>query len=169
MTFYGVIMTGDEIERKFLVSGDGWRKGARGTFCRQGYLVASDDRVVRVRVAGEKACLTIKGRKTGLSCPEYEYPLPVAEAKDMLERICLRPFIEKIRYVLDFKGMSWEIDEFTGENEGLVIAEVELEQEHQMVELPEWVGREVSFDPKYWNMNLVNHPYRRWSPEMKMR
>jgi CYTH domain-containing protein len=161
-------MTGKEIERKFLVSGDAWRKGAQGTFYRQGYLVASDDRAVRVRVAGEKAYLTIKGRKTGLSCPEYEYPMPIPEAKDVLERICLRPFIEKVRYVLDFKGMSWEIDEFTGENEGLVVAEVELEQEHQMVELPVWVGREVSLDPTYWNMNLVNHPYGRWSPEMKI-
>ncbi len=162
-------MTGKEIERKFLVSGDAWQKGAQGTFYRQGYLVASDDRAVRVRVAGEKAYMTIKGRKTGLSCPEYEYPLPVAEAKDMLERICLRPFIEKVRYVLDFKGMSWEIDEFTGENDGLVVAEVELAQEHQMIELPAWVGREVSFDPKYWNVNLMKHPYCRWSPEMKMK
>ena len=161
-------MTGKEIERKFLVSGDVWRKGAQGTFYRQGYLAASDDRVVRVRVAGEKACLTIKGRKTGLSCPEYEYPIPVAEAKDLLERICLRPFIEKIRYVLDFKGMIWEIDEFTGENEGLVVAEVELAQEHQMIELPAWVGREISFDPKYWNMNLMKYPYCRWSPGMKI-
>jgi len=162
-------MTGKEIERKFLVSGDAWRKGAQGTFYRQGYLVASDARAVRVRVAGEKAYLTIKGRKTGLSCPEYEYPMAVAEAKDVLERICLRPFIEKVRYVLDFKGMNWEIDEFTGENEGLVLAEVELAQEHQMIELPAWVGREVSLDPKYWNVNLMKHPYCRWSPEMKIR
>ena len=162
-------MTGKEIERKFLVSGNAWRKGAQGTFYRQGYLAASDDRAVRVRVAGEEAYLTIKGRKTGLSCPEYEYPIPLAEAKDVLERICLRPFIEKIRYVLDFKGMIWEIDEFSGENEGLVVAEVELAAEHQVIEFPAWVGREVSFHPKYWNVNLMKHPYCRWSPEMKIR
>ena len=160
-------MTGTEIERKFLVKGDGWRKGARGTFCRQGYLVARDDLVVRVRLLGEKAFLTIKGRKTGLACPEYEYPLPVADAQDMLARICLRPFIEKIRYTLDFKGVVWEIDEFAGENKGLVVAEVELEQEHQVIELPDWVGREVSCDPKYLNMNLMKYPYRRWPPETK--
>jgi adenylate cyclase len=160
-------MTGREIERKFLVRDDAWRKDARGTFYRQGYLVASDDCVVRVRVAGEKAYLTIKGRKTALSCPEYEYPLPIAEAMDMLEQICLRPFIEKIRHTLAFKGMTWEIDEFKGENEGLVIAEVELEREDRVIALPGWVGREVSLDPKYLNMNLMKHPYGRWTPEMK--
>jgi adenylate cyclase len=158
---------GKEIERKFLASGDAWRRGAQGTFYRQGYLVASDDCVVRVRVAGEKAHLTIKGRKTGLSCPEYEYPMPVADAAEMLDQICLRPFIEKIRYTLNFKGMSWEIDEFKGENEGLVVAEVELAEEHQIIELPEWVDREVSFDPKYLNMNLMRHPYCRWPRKWK--
>jgi len=162
-------MTGREIERKFLVSGDAWRRDARGTFCRQGYLLASDDCVVRVRVTGEQACLTVKGRKTGLSCPEYEYPIPVADATDLLEQLCPKPFIEKIRYTLDFMGMRWEIDEFEGENKGLVVAEVELQQEDQIIELPEWVGREVSFDPKYWNINLMKHPYCRWSPEMRMR
>lgn len=162
-------MTGKEIERKFLVNGDAWRKGAKGIFYRQGYLAASDDRTVRVRVAGKKAYLTVKGRKTGLSCPEYEYPIPVAEAEDVLERICMKPFIEKIRYVLDFKGRCWEIDEFMGENKGLVIAEVELERELQAIELPAWAGREVSFDPKYWNVNLMKHPFCRWSPELMMK
>lgn len=161
-------MTGTEIERKFLVSSDGWRKGAQGTFCCQGYLAACEDLIVRVRLLGERACLTIKGRKTGLSCPEYEYSIPVSEAQEMLERICLRPYIEKIRYTLDFKGINWEIDEFSGENKGLVIAEVELEREHQMIELPAWLGREVSFDPKYWNMNLMKYPYSRWPEGMKI-
>ena len=160
-------MTGREIERRFLVRGDAWRRGVQGTFYRQGYLVASDDCVVRVREAGEKAWLTIKGRREGLSCPEYEYPLPLSEAIDMLQNICMRPFIEKTRYSLDFKGMVWVVDEFEGENKGLVIAEVELAQEHQVVELPPWTGREVSFDPKYLNMNLMKHPYGRWPSEMK--
>jgi len=162
-------MTCREIERKFLVTGDGWRKGARGTFYRQGYLVACDDLVVRVRMAGNRATLTIKGRKTGLSCPEYEYPLPVSEALDMFEQICLRPFIEKTRHTLDFKGVAWAVDEFEGENKGLVIAEVELAQENQDVELPGWVGRDVSCDPKYWNMNLMKHPYGQWSSEMRIK
>ena len=153
---------GKEIERKFLVRGHAWRKGVKGTFYRQGYLAASENCVVRVRIAGEKAYLTIKGRKTGLSCPEYEYPMPVADAAELLDQICLRPFIEKIRYTLNFKGISWEIDEFKGENEGLVVAEVELAQEHQIIEIPEWVDCEVSIDPKYWNMNLMKHPYCRW-------
>jgi CYTH domain-containing protein len=158
-------MTAMEIERKFLVRGDGWRKGARGIFCRQGYLVAFDDLVVRVRLSGEKAYLTIKGRKTGLSCPEYEYLMPVSDARDVLEHHCMRPFIEKTRYTLDFMGRNWEIDEFMGENMGLVIAEVELEHEHQAIDLPDWAGVEVSYDPKYWNVNLMKHPYGRWSAE----
>jgi adenylate cyclase len=154
---------GREIERKFLVSGDAWRRDAKGTLYRQGYLAASDDCVVRVRMAGQKAYLTIKGRKTGLSCPEYEYPMPVADAAAVLEQICLRPFIEKIRYTLTFKGISWEVDEFKGENEGLVVAEVELAEEDQIIEFPEWIDREVSLDPKYFNMNLIKCPYCRWS------
>lgn len=162
-------MRGEEIERKFLVRGDGWRKDARGIFCRQGYLIARNDLVVRVRLLGEKASLAIKGRKKGLSCPEYEYSIPVADAQNVLEQICLRPFIEKIRYSVVFKGNHWEIDEFEGENKGLVIAEVELEQEHQVIELPEWAGREVSLDPKYWNVNLMKHPYGLWPQEMKMK
>ena len=153
---------GKEIERKFLVRGHAWRKGVKGTFYRQGYLAASENCVVRVRIAGEKAYLTIKGRKTGLSCPEYEYPMPVADAADLLDQVCLRPFIEKIRYKLNFKGISWEIDEFKGENEGLVVAEVELADEQQTIEIPDWVDCEVSLDPKYWNMNLMKHPYCRW-------
>jgi CYTH domain-containing protein len=161
-------MKGSEIERKFLVSGDAWRQGARGAYCRQGYLAAYDDRVVRVRIIGEEAFLTVKGRKEGLTCPEYEYPIPVSDARTMLERICLRPFIEKTRYTFDFMGNNWIIDEFAGENGGLVIAEVELEQEHQAIALPDWVGREVSHEPKYWNVNLMKHPYGRWSPEMKV-
>lgn len=159
---------GWEIERKFLVIGDAWRQGARGVLCRQGYLVASDDLVVRVRVAGDRACLTIKGRKRGLSCPEYEYPIPISDALQVLEQVYPAPFIEKIRYALDYKGMPWVVDEFKGDNDGLVIAEVELEEERQIIALPDWAGREVSHDPKYWNVNLMKHPYGRWSPEMRM-
>ena len=119
-------MTCTEIERKFLVNGDDWREGLHGILFRQGYILAAEYASVRVRIAGDKALLTIKGRKTGFTCPEYEYPLPVADAEEMLERLCLRPIIEKIRYPLDFKGIKWEVDEFKRENDGLVIAEVEL-------------------------------------------
>lgn len=160
---------GRETERKFLVKGQGWREGASGIPFRQGYLSAAGDCVVRVRTAGEKATLTVKGRKTGLSCPEYEYAIPLCEAKELLDRLCRRPLIEKTRYRIEFMGMTWEIDEFEGENEGLIIAEVELDDENQHIEIPEWAGREVSLDPKYWNVNLMTCPYCRWSREMKLR
>lgn len=147
--------------------GDDWRRDAKGIRCRQGYLLAADDCLVRVRTAGERACLTIKGQKTGLSCPEYEYEIPLQDANDLLECLCRRPFIEKVRYRIVFGGMIWEIDVFEGENKGLVIAEVELTEEDQGIELPEWTGREVSLDPKYWNVNLMKNPYSRWSPKEK--
>jgi CYTH domain-containing protein len=122
---------------------------------------------VRVRILGEAAFLTVKGRKEGLTCPEFEYAIPVAEAQAMLAGVCLRPFIEKVRYRLDVNGVVWEIDEFTGENRGLIVAEVELEDENMTIERPPWVGREVSCDPEYWNMNLMSHPYCRWPCRMK--
>lgn len=160
-------MRNREIERKFLVRSDDWRKDAKGVPCRQGYLCADENLVVRVRLLGNRAYLTIKGPKTGLSCPEYEYPLPLAEARQILERICPRPHIEKIRYTLHVRGAKWDIDEFQRENEGLVVAEVELECEDQSVELPEWVGRDISFDSKYRNVNLARNPYRTWPEAWK--
>ena len=159
---------GRETERKFLVAGQGWRQGAVGIQYRQGYLSAAEDCVVRIRAAGERGFLTVKGRKTGLSCPEYEFEIPLREAEDLLERHCRRPLIEKIRYTLDFKGVTWEIDEFKRENEGLIVAEVELDEEDQHIEIPEWAGREVSLDPKYRNVNLMTCPYCSWSRKMKM-
>lgn len=158
-----------ETERKFLVEGQGWREGASGIPYRQGYLSASEDCVVRVRTAGGTAFLTVKGRKTGLSCPEYEYAISLREAEELLDGLCRRPLIEKTRYTLEFMGMTWEIDEFEGENKGLIIAEVELDDENQQIKIPEWAGREVSLDPKYWNVNLMTCPYSRWSREMKLR
>lgn len=151
-----------EIERKFLLKDDAWRPGASGKAYRQGYLSIEPDRTVRVRVAGDAAFLTVKGRPQGASRAEYEYPLPLADAVEMLDRLCLRPLIEKIRYRVPYGGLVWEIDEFSGDNAGLVVAEVELEAEDQAIALPPWVGREVTSDPRYANSSLVARPFASW-------
>ena len=151
-----------EIERKFLVRGDGWRVGAHGVLCRQGWLSSAIGCTVRVRLMGDQGFLTIKGETKGLSKKEYEYPIPVADAQAMLDRLCVKPLIEKRRYTVMHAGMTWEVDEFLGENQGLLVAEVELDAEDQPIELPDWAGAEVSGDPRYFNVNLVKHPYARW-------
>ncbi|GFO58824.1 CYTH domain-containing protein [Geomonas silvestris] len=152
-----------EIERKFLVKDDSWRGAAnQGTAYRQGYLSTERGRVVRVRVKGPQAVLTIKGERIGISAPEFEYPIPVADAEELLADLCLHPLIEKVRYEVAHAGLTWEIDVFSGDNEGLVLAEVELESEDQEVELPGWAGPEVSDDRRYSNASLVSSPYRSW-------
>ncbi|MFC1823365.1 CYTH domain-containing protein [Thermodesulfobacteriota bacterium] len=151
-----------EIERKYLVKGDSWRKVGDPVQYRQGYLSTDKERVVRVRCMNNRAFLTIKGTPQGISRPEYEYEIPVDDAEEMLGLLCLRPFIEKKRYKLEYLGLTWEIDEFEGENDGLILAEVELENENQKVPLPEWIGDEVSHDSRYTNAGLVNHPYKTW-------
>jgi adenylate cyclase len=153
---------GLEIERKFLVVGDDWRAGREGLACRQGYLSAAIERTVRVRVMGEQAFLTVKGATQGLSRLEFEYSIPLAEAHAMLDALCLHPLVEKTRYERDYGGMVWEVDEFAGENRGLIVAEVELHAPDQEVDLPPWAGREVSEDPRYLNANLARHPYSEW-------
>ncbi len=153
-----------EIERKFLVNVARWKPDpAGGVRYRQGYLSTDPDRVVRIRVAGPKAFLTIKGRTAGISRLEFEYPIPMADADAMLDAVCLRPLVEKVRYRETHEGRVWEIDVFAGENAGLVMAEVELPSADAVVALPEWVGREVSDDPRYFNSNLIKHPYSVWS------
>jgi adenylate cyclase len=151
-----------EIERKFLVVGDSWRRGATGTLFRQGYLCTDPERTVRVRLAGDRGTLTIKGLTEGISRAEFEYPIPAAEAAELLDRLCLRPLIEKTRYRLEHAGRIWEIDEFSGVNEGLILAEVELESADAQPELPPWAGKEVSADPRYYNASLVQHPFSMW-------
>lgn len=152
-----------EIERKFLVKDDSWRAAAnRGTAYRQGYLCTERGRVVRVRVKGAQAVLTIKGERIGIAAPEFEYPIPVADAEELLANLCLHPLIEKVRYEVSHAGLTWEVDVFSGDNEGLVLAEVELESEDQKVELPGWAGAEVSEDRRYSNASLVSYPYRSW-------
>ena len=152
-----------EIERKFLVKNDRWRAEARGLPYRQGYIPTTQPgQTVRVRLAGDNGYLTLKGPTEGITRSEFEYVIPVADAKEMLETMCDRPLIEKIRYRLPVNNLLWEIDEFSGENAGLVIAEVELKTADQTISKPEWLGKEVSDDPRYYNSNLSQHPYTTW-------
>jgi len=153
---------GIEIERKFLIKDDAWRALAEGTQYRQGYLNSTKERTVRVRTINDKGFLTIKGITTGATRAEYEYEIPHAETVAMLDELCEKPLIEKNRYKIAFEGLIWEIDEFFGENQGLIVAEVELESEDQAFEKPEWIGEEVTGDPKYFNSNLILNPFAKW-------
>ncbi len=153
-----------EIEHKFLVVSDAWRAQATGRRYRQGYLSVDPERSVRVRQVDEQGWLTIKGVTRGAARAEYEYEIPVNDAEEILDSLCMHPLIEKIRYLVQYHGMTWEIDVFSGENAGLVIAEVELESESQAFDLPDWIGEEVTGDPRYYNASLVNHPFSRWAP-----
>lgn len=153
---------GREIERKFLVRGDSWRSLAEGTCYRQGYLNSARQRTVRIRTAGNRAYLTIKGPTAGAARPEYEYEIPLADGEAMLAELAEKPIIEKKRYRIPFGGLTWEIDEFFGENAGLLVAEVELGSEGEVFSKPEWAGEEVTADPRYFNANLLKHPYRTW-------
>lgn len=153
---------GTEIERKFLLKEDTWRSLAKGIRYRQGYLNSSKERIVRVRTIDDRGYLTIKGITTGATRLEYEYDIPEKDATAMLDDLCEKPLIEKNRYKIDFAGLVWEVDEFFGENIGLLVAEVELESEDQPFEKPDWIGDEVTGDPKYFNSNLVINPYIKW-------
>ncbi len=153
---------GREIERKFLVIGDDWRQRATGTTIRQGYLCSLKERSVRVRIAGNRGTLTIKGAAVGASRAEYEYEIPVGDAEELLNDLCERPLIEKTRYLFKNADDTWEIDVFAGDNSGLTVAEVELEDEAQTVALPSWIGEEVTGDSRYLNANLFKHPFSRW-------
>ncbi|KPQ34879.1 MAG: adenylate cyclase [Phormidesmis priestleyi Ana] len=155
-----------EIERKFLVREDSWRATATGQRYRQGYIATARlGHSVRVRIAGDSGYLTIKGPSQGLTRAEFEYAIPVADAQEMLETLCDRPFIDKVRYRLPVGDILWEIDEFAGENAGLIVAEVELTSEAQPFEKPNWLGEEVSGQAKYYNASLVRNPYSKWPKE----
>ena len=154
---------GTEIERKFLLTGDEWRSLAKGTAYRQGYLNSQKERTVRVRTIDDKGFLTIKGISVGATRMEFEYEIPVEDARVLLDELCEKPLIEKNRYKIDYAGFTWEVDEFFGENQGLVVAEIELASEDQQFEKPDWVGEEVSGDPRYFNSNLIKEPYSRWA------
>lgn len=154
-----------EIERKFLVTGDGWKIG-EGTLYRQGYLNTHPERTVRVRTDSGTARITIKGKTVGCTRSEFEYSIPPEDAEALLA-LCEKPVISKHRYRVWVEGLTWEVDEFHGENEGLVLAEIELESEDQEFSLPEWIGPEVTGDPRYYNANLVTHPFSRFSHERR--
>ena len=149
-----------EIERKFLVHGTAWRQGAPVRL-RQGYLNRDKERTVRVRIAGSRAYLTIKGLTRGVSRPEFEYEIPLQDGEALLT-LCDGVPLEKDRYTLQHAGATWEIDEFLGANAGLVIAEIELKDERQEFERPSWLSTEVSDDPRYFNSSLIEAPYGTW-------
>lgn len=153
---------GKEIERKYLIKDDTWRKDASGTTYRQGYLSTVKERTVRVRTIDDKGFLTIKGITIGATRREYEYEIPMVDANEMLDELCEKPIIEKTRFKISHAGLTWEIDEFAGVNQGLIVAEVELESEDQNIDFPPWVGEEVSGDPRYFNSNLIANPFANW-------
>jgi adenylate cyclase len=148
---------GREIERKFLVTSDAWRGAGPGTSIRQGYLSLDPARTVRIRTSGGKAWLTIKGLTKGAARDEFEYEIPVK-----LDRLRIGTIIEKTRTRVPYRDRTWEVDEFRGENAGLVVAEVELDDENTTIAVPSWIGPEVTHDPRYYNANLITHPWSRW-------
>ncbi|PYG89775.1 CYTH domain-containing protein [Ruminiclostridium sufflavum DSM 19573] len=151
-----------EIEKKFLVTSDKFKRTKNKALFRQGYLSIDFERTVRVRSYDGQGFLTIKGKTRSCTREEFEYNIPVHEAERMLDKLCVRPIIEKIRYFLTYEGCKWIVDEFLGVNEGLITAEIELENEAQIFAKPEWVGNEITYDIRYFNSNLVENPYKSW-------
>ena len=152
-----------EIERKYLINIATWVPQDAGIHFKQGYLNAQKERVVRVRIEGAKAKLTIKGITTGVTRAEFEYSIPVEDASLLLDNLCEQPLIDKHRHKEVHFGKTWEIDVFHGENEGLVVAEIELTSETEAITLPSWIGAEVSSDPRYFNSNLLKNPFSTWA------
>jgi CYTH domain-containing protein len=153
---------GKEIEKKFLILNNDWRHLGTGEPYCQGYLNSEKERTVRVRTISDRGILTIKGPNVGGTRLEYEYDIPFDEAREILHELCLEPLIEKIRYKIPYKGFTWEVDEFKGENAGLIFAEIELQHEGQEFAKPPWIGEEVTDDSRYYNANLVKNPYSNW-------
>lgn len=152
-----------EIEKKYLVISDNYKISSSVTYIQQGYITTKKEGVVRVRVKDDKGYITIKGQNQGAVRLEYEYTIPVEEAKEIIENLCQKPVIEKRRYNYQAAdGHLWEIDEFFGENEGLVVAEIELLREDEPFEKPDWVGEDVTSDMRYYNSNLMQNPYINW-------
>lgn len=157
----GVVM-GFEIERKFLLKNANWRKLVNEkTLIRQGYLNSDAERTVRVRVRDRTAFLTIKGKTQNTTRQEFEYEIPIDDA-DSLLKLCEPPLIEKTRFIVKYQGKTWEIDEFEGENRGLTVAEIELSSEDESFDLPDWIGKEVSHDRRYFNSSLIKKPFSSW-------
>lgn len=150
-----------EIERKFLVDTGKLPTLPKGHIMKQGY-VPTQGITVRARISNDQAFLTLKGRETGLSRSEFEYPIPVKDAQQILDELCSHPLIEKIRYLIPYGDHTWELDIFEGDNQGLVVAEIELGSEDESFLKPEWITEEVSHDTRYRNLNLIAHPFCRW-------
>lgn len=154
---------GTEIERKFLLLSDAWREEVRDSVrLIQGYLARGERSTVRVRLKGDTAELNIKHTLDGISRREFEYQIPVADAREILEHVALRPLIDKVRHHVVHGAHLWEIDEFYGDNAGLVVAEIELEHADEVFSRPPWLGAEVSHDRRYYNSSLSEHPYTQW-------
>jgi len=152
-----------EIERKFLLKNNDWREQTESSnLIRQGYLAPLDTSSVRVRIEGDKANINIKSATIGISRLEYEYEIPLKDAEQMLESLCRSPQVHKTRHIVTIGKHKWEIDEFYDENEGLVVAEIELNDENESFAKPDWLGDEVSDDARYYNVNLIKHPYNGW-------
>ncbi|XDD52199.1 CYTH domain-containing protein [Leptospira sp. WS92.C1] len=153
-----------EIERKFLVLSDQYKRLGSSELISQGYLNSDKNRTVRVRIQGSKATLTIKSATVEISREEYEYEIPLNDAKELLNRVCEKPIIEKTRYKIEYQNFVWEVDEFFGDNLGLVVAEIELEYPEQKFNKPDWIGEEVSHDQRYFNSSLIKNPFKNWHP-----
>ncbi|MDH5766505.1 MAG: CYTH domain-containing protein [Gammaproteobacteria bacterium] len=152
-----------EIERKFLIKNDNWKSSVRhSTHIRQGYLAPLSKSSVRVRIEGKSANLNIKSATLGIRRTEYEYDIPVDDAVEMLDELCQEPQINKTRHRVDIGSHTWEIDEFYDDNKGLLVAEIELQSEDELFEQPDWLGEEVTQDPRYYNVNLIKHPFKQW-------
>jgi adenylate cyclase len=157
---------GVEIERKFLVTGDAWRALGEPALLRQGYLSTDPARTVRVRIEGGQGVLTIKGKNSGATRGEWEYPIPVDEAAELLDTLCPAPLVEKNRTRVKVGDHVWEVDEFLGANEGLLVAEIELGAEDEIFLLPEWVGAEVTGEQRYYNSSLIKQPFTIWEQDI---
>lgn len=152
-----------EIERKFLIKTKEWNalKKPKAMYCLQAYVAFQDLKVVRARVIDDKGFLTIKGKTNGISRLEFEYEIPKKEATEMIEKLG-NGSIEKDRFIIPQGDLNWEVDVFYGDNEGLIVAEIELPNENTSFELPNWIGEEVSDQPKYYNVNLLKSPFKNW-------
>ena len=156
-----------EIERKFLINRQILNPATLASFnnsaiIKQGYIPTEGKTVVRVRLKGEKAYLTLKGANTGITRTEFEYPIPVEDAEHMIQELCTGPTVEKTRYTIHIGQHDWEVDIFHGDNEGLAVAEIELSHEQETFSAPEWLGKEVSDEPRYYNSSLIEHPFNTW-------
>ena len=154
---------GKEIERKFTVINDSWKQTVSRSSCfRQGYMGTDEKASVRIRLEDDKANINIKSATLGIQRQEYEYQIPSSDANEMLDTLCHKPLIEKTRHFVIYQGKTWEIDVFEGDNQGLIVAEIELDSENEQFELPSWAGEDVSHDTRYYNVCLVKHPYKDW-------